>query len=183
MEIVQEYYRLFRELPALSEEIGPDEAAKRLAERTRDRIDRQALVEQVQAIRRRHRLAAEDAQTAFWILQVYYWDTFVRQHPIRGRIMRTLASLMRLKYPKPLLQTSNKVVIESPWGVDCPIVVGFNGDLDKCRPLCEACFAHRVIIEPDQLALLEIAAPSLELILSTFRETPDRVCEYTLATP
>jgi len=180
MENLRNYYRSFAALPGLAEEIGAEEAAKRLAAQSQSLADTGALSRRVQAIRKKHNLTLEDARTAYWILQVYYWENYAQRRPIVGRIARFLAAMMRLKYPKPVLQTPNEVIVESPWGTACPIVSGFAGDLDKCRPLCEACFGHDVIIEPDQLALLRIASPTLRLELRKFRETADKNCEYSL---
>ena len=124
----------------------------------------------------------EDARTAFWILQEYYWNNYTRRKPIAGRVARFLAALMRYKYPRPVLETPDEVIIHSPWGAACPIVRGFAGDLEKCRPVCEACFRHDVIMEPDQIALLKTAAPTLRLELRKFRESPEQNCEYALIT-
>ncbi len=180
MENLKEYYKAFAALPQVAEEVGAEEAAGQLAERVAGMVDDDVLEERVRAIRQKHGLMQEDARTAFWILQVYYWDNFVRRRPIFGRIARTLASIMRLKYPKPVVETPDEVIVESPWGVDCPIVRGFGGDLEKARPLCEACFRHKVVIEPDQLALMQKASPTLRLELREFRESPEQNCTYAL---
>jgi len=180
MENLREYYRQFANLPNLAGEVGAEEAAKRLAEQTQGMADADVLARRVQAIREKHNLTQEDARTAYWILQVYYWENYARRRPIVGRFARFLAALMRLKYPKPVLQTPSEVIIESPWGAACPIVQGFAGDLEKCRPLCEACFCRGVIMEPDQFALLKVASPALRLELHKFREAPDKNCEYAL---
>ncbi len=180
MDRLTEYYKLFGALPQMADEVGAENAAKRLAGQVAGMADSSALEERVGAIRKKHDLAQQDARTAFWILQAYYWDNFVRRRPIFGRIARFLASIMGLKYPKPVHVTEDEVIVESPWGVDCPIVRGFDGDLEKARPLCQACFRHEVIIEPDQIALLHIASPTLRLELREFRESPGQNCTYAL---
>ena len=180
METLEAYYRSFADLPQMAQEIGAEEAAKRLAEQVAETIGEVAFAERVRAIRKKHDLVQEDALTAFWILQVYYWDNFVRRRPIFGRAARFLASLMKLKYPKPVEEAPDEVIVESPWGVDCPIVRGFDGNLEKARPLCDACLRHNVIIEPDQFALLKTAAPTLRLELRSFRESPEQNCTYAL---
>jgi hypothetical protein len=180
VETPREYYSLFKDLPRLASEVGVKEAAKQLAAATRNQVDREAIVAWVEKVRRKRRIWREDARGAFRILQTFYWDNFIRKRPIFGRIARFLAAQANLKYPKPTLETDDEVYIESPWGINCPIVRGFDGDLERCRPLCDACFAEKVIIEPDQWMLLEIAAPTLEIQLSKFREKPDQNCEYVL---
>lgn len=180
MEALEAYYRSFAGLPQMAQEIGAERAAERLAEQVAETIGEFALTERVRAIRKKHNLLQEDALTAFWILQVYYWDNFVRRRPVFGRAARFLASLMGLKYPKPVEEAPDEVVVESPWGVECPIVRGFDGNLEKARPLCEACLRHNVIIEPDQFALLKTASPTLRLELCSFRESPDQNCTYAL---
>lgn len=180
MDRLMEYYKLFGALPQVAEEVGAESAAQRLAEQVADMADSSVLEERVRAIRKKHGLAQQDARTAFWILQVYYWDNFVRRRPLFGRIARFLASIMNLKYPKPVQVAPDEVVIESPWGAGCPIVRGFDGDLEKARPLCEACFQYKVIIEPDQIALLQVASPTLRLELREFRESPGQNCTYAL---
>jgi hypothetical protein len=180
VETPREYYSLFSELPRLASEVGVEAAAQQLAAATRDKVDDEALVAWVEKVRKKRRIWREDARGAFRILQIYYWDNFIRRRPVFGRIARFLAAQANLKYPKPTLETDDEVYIESPWGVDCPIVRGFEGDLEKCRPLCDACFAEKVIMEPDQVMLLEIASPALEVRLSKFRAKPDENCEYVL---
>jgi hypothetical protein len=182
MEALREYFRSFGNLPEAAGQLGAEEAANRLAEQSQSLVDNHALTAQVQAIRRKHHLAGEDARAAFWILQEYYWNNYARRKPIAGRVARFLAALMRYKYPRPVLETPDQVIIHSPWGAACPIVRGFAGDLEKCRPVCEACFRHDVILEPDQIALLKIAAPTLRLELKKFRESPEQNCEYALIT-
>jgi hypothetical protein len=182
MENLREYFRSFGSLHELAGQVGAEEAAKRLAEQSQALADHATLAAQVQAIRKKHKLTGEDARTAFWILQEYYWNNYRRRRPIMGRIGYFVAAMLRYKYPKPLLETTDELIVSSPWGVACPIVRGFAGDLEKCRPLCEACIRHNVIIEPDQIALLKIAAPTLRLELRKFREEPEQGCEYTLIT-
>jgi hypothetical protein len=182
MESVRDYFRSFAALPKLAGQIGDEEAAKRLAEQARGLADPGALAAQVQAIRKKHRLTGEDARSAFWILQEYHWNNYARRSPVMGRAARFFAALMRYKYPKPVLETPDEVIVQSPWGVACPIVRGFDGDLEKCRLVCEACFRHDVIMEPDQIALLKVASPTLRLELRKFREDPEQSCEYALVT-
>ena len=182
MEALRKYLRSFSNLPDVVAQVGADEAARRLAEQSQDLVNANALTAQVQAIRKKHHLTGEDARTAFWILQEYYWNNYARRKPIAGRFARFLAALMRYKYPRPVLETPDEVIVHSPWGVACPIVRGFAGDLEKCRPVCEACFRHDVIMEPDQIALLKAAAPTLRMELKKFRENPEQNCEYALIT-
>ena len=182
MEGLREYFRSFGNLAELAGHAGADEAAKRLAEQSLGLADPDRLAAQVEAIRKKHKLTGEDARTAFWILQEYYWNNYTRRRPLAGRAARFVAAVLRYKYPKPVIETEHEVIVMSPWGAACPIVRGFAGDLEKCRPLCEACFRRDVIFEPDQIALLKIAAPTLRLELRKFREEPEQNCEYTLIT-
>lgn len=180
MQDLRDYFRAFAALPDAARQLGAEQAAARLAEQAQPLAKPDAAAAFVAKTRTRYHLTRHDAQTAFWILQEYYWTHYIRRRPIAGRIARFIAALMRYKYPKAILETPGEVIVESPWGVTCPIVRGFGGDLAQCRPLCEACFRHEVIIEPDQVALLKSAAPTLRLVLHKFRESPDKNCEYAL---
>lgn len=180
MQDLRDYFRAFAALPDAARELGPDQAAARLAQEAQPLAKPNAATPFVATARKRFRLTRQDAQTAFWILQEYYWTNYIRRRPIMGRIARFIAAMLRYKYPKAILETRDEVIVESPWGVNCPIVRGFGGDLAQCYPLCEACFRHEIIIEPDQIALLKAAAPTLRLTLHKFRESPDKNCEYAL---
>ncbi len=180
MENLRDYFRAFAALPEAARQVGAEAAAANLAEQARPLADPAAAAAFVERARTRYHLTRQDAQTAFWILQEYYWTHYIRRRPIAGRIARFVAAFLRYKYPKVILETRDEVIVESPWGVACPLVRGFDGDLAQCRSLCEACFRHAVIIEPDQIALLKAAAPSLRLVLHKFRESPDKNCEYAL---
>ncbi len=180
MKDLRDYFRAFAALPDAARQLGAEQAAARLAEQAKPLAKPDAAAAFVAKTRTRYRLTRQDAQTAFWILQEYYWSHYIRRRPVMGRVARFIAALMRYKYPKAILETPGEVIVESPWGINCPIVRGFGGDLAQCRPLCEACFRHDVIIEPDQVALLKAAAPTLRLVLHQFRESPDKHCEYAL---
>lgn len=180
MQDLKDYFREFAALPDAARRLSVEQAAARLAEQAQPLAKPDAAAAFVATTRKRFRLTRQDAQTAFWILQEYYWSNYIRRRPLAGRLARFIAAMLRYKYPKAILETPDEVIVESPWGVNCPIVRGFGGDMEQCRPVCEACFRHEVIIEPDQIALLKAAAPTLRLTLHKFRESPDKNCEYAL---
>ncbi|MDH7489869.1 MAG: hypothetical protein QHH80_10215 [Anaerolineae bacterium] len=180
MQDLRDYFRAFAALPEAARQLGAEQAAARLAQDAQPLANPEAAAAFVEKTRARYHLTRQDAQTAFWILQEYHWSHYIRRRPIRGRIARFVAAFLRYKYPKAILETRDEVIVESPWGVACPLVRGFGGDLEQCRPLCEACFRHDVIIEPDQIALMKAAAPALRLVLHKYRESPDKHCEYAL---
>lgn len=182
MQDLRDYFRAFAALPEAARQLGAEQAAAQLAEQAQALAAPDAAAAFVQKTRARFRLTRQDAQTAFWILQEYYWNHYIRRRPIAGRMARFIAALLRYKYPKAILETPDEVIVESPWGVNCPIVRGYGGDLAQSLPLCEACFRHDIIIEPDQIALLKAAAPTLRLALHKFRDSPDKNCEYALVT-
>jgi hypothetical protein len=181
---LHEYYRAFRDLPSKAEEDGatPRDVVHAEATRLADPGIVTWAQAKVGALRRRHKWMREDAETAYLLLEAYYWDRQIEHNPLRGRVTRLLAKLMKLRYPRLITVEPDQVVLASPWGADCPLVMACKDDLDRCRTFCDACFAQEFILGPDEMAILRASAPTMRLALERYREKPRDVCRYAIVT-
>jgi len=164
----------------LAEQVGQEEAVRWTAERFRTPLDRDEIALLMAGLKRRHRIRGEDAQAAFFILEAFYWEQAIRREPLRGRLKRLLAGLLRYRYPRPLLLLPERVVFAAPMGDGCPLLAACGQDLDKCRPFCQAHLQAGVLHNPLEMLLVEAAGRSVRWEIDEIRSVPTGRCYYAI---
>lgn len=169
-----------REEVALAEQIGVEEAVRRTAGRFREPLERGAIARLAQELKRRYRIRGTDAQAAFLTLEAYHWERAIRRQPLVGRIKRWLARLLGFHYPRPVLFLPERVVFAAPLGDDCPLLTALGGDIERCRPFCEAHLAHGILHVPAEMMLVEAAGEGVHWEIDERRATPEGRCYYAI---
>ncbi|MGC8874357.1 MAG: hypothetical protein ACP5SI_07930 [Chloroflexia bacterium] len=165
----------------LAETIGVEEAVRRTAARFRAPLDRASIARLAGELRRRYRISGEDARAAYLVLEAYHWERAIRRQPVVGRIKRSLSRVLGFHYPRPVLFLPERVVFVAPLGYDCPLLAALGGDLQRCRPFCEAHLAYGILHVPAEMMLVETAGEGVRWEIDEFRATPEAPCYYALS--
>lgn len=165
---------------ALAGEVGMEEAVRRTDERFRAPLDREEIARLAADIKRRNRIAGEDARAGFFVLEAFYWEQAARREPLRGRLKRLLAALLRYRYPRPVLLLPERVAFAAPLGDDCSLLAACNQDLEKCRPFCQAHLQAGVLHRPLEMLLVEAAGPKVRWEIDEIRATATGRCYYAI---